>query len=94
MSLRGRVGVACLVLGLVGTVAMLSSFPALLVGGCTDVGVPEDHDGSVAIRGVDDGAIVYTPDGVNECSAPLAYVGVPPSLAAIGGVLVAPSLRE
>lgn len=92
MSLTGRAGLVCVGVGVAAIVLVLSTFPTLLVGGCTDVGVPDDHDGQPAIRGVDDGAVVFTPEGVNECRAPIAYLSVPPALVAVGGVLVAADL--
>lgn len=68
--------------------AQLVTFPGMLFGGCTDVGVPEGQNQGVSIIGVQDSSLIYTPDGVNECSIPLPAVLIPFGLVAVGGGLV------
>ena len=71
--------------------AQLVTFPGMLFGGCTEVGVPESQQQGVGIIGVHELNLLYTPDGVNECSIPLPAVLLPIGLvfAGIGVVLSA-----
>lgn len=81
-------GGALVVVGLSIGLAQLGTFPGTLFGGCTDVGVPEEQGQGVGIIGVQDSNLLYTPDGVNECSIPLPAVLAPVGLVAVGGGLV------
>ena len=87
MKPRALLGGVLLVVGLGVVLAQLVAFPGLLFGGCTDVGVPDGQGQGVGIIGVEDGNLVYTPDGVNECSLPLPAVFIPIGLVAAGGGL-------
>ncbi|EMA64701.1 hypothetical protein [Halorubrum lipolyticum] len=81
-------GVGLLVVGVSIAFALLLSFPAMVFGGCTDVGVPEGEERGVAVIGVEDGNFLYTPDGANECSIPLPAVLAPVGFVVIGTGLV------
>jgi|GEM_PF-2072080 hypothetical protein len=81
-------GGVLLVVGFGIAVALLTSFPAMMFGGCTDVGVPEGEGQGIGILGVEDGNLLYTPDGVNECSLPLPAVVLPTGLIAVGTGLI------
>ena len=65
--------------------AQLITFPGMLFGGCTGVGVSEEQGQGVSIIGVQDSNLLYTPDGVNECSIPLPAVLIQIGLIAVGG---------
>jgi hypothetical protein len=88
MNRTALLGGVLLVAGFGIAVALLLSFPAMLFGGCTDVGVPAGEGQGVGVVGVADGNLLYTPDGVNECSIPLPAVGIPTGLIAVGTGLV------
>ncbi|QKY17153.1 hypothetical protein [Halorubrum sp. CBA1229] len=77
-------GGGLLIVGLSIVLAQLVTFPAMLFGGCTDVGVPDGEGQGIGVLGVADGNLLYTPDGVNECSIPLPAVGIPAGLIAVG----------
>jgi hypothetical protein len=81
-------GIGLLVVGVSIVLALLISFPAMMFGGCTDVGVPEGEGQGVSIIGVEDGNLLYTPDGANECSIPLSAVLTPIGLITVGAGLV------
>ncbi|MEF8828492.1 MAG: hypothetical protein V5A49_05625 [Haloarcula sp.] len=81
-------GSVVLVVGFSIVFAQLLTFPGMLFGGCTDVGVPEGQGQGVSIIGVQDSSLLYTPDGVNECSIPLPAVLIPIGLIAVGGVSI------
>jgi len=81
-------GSVILVVGFSIVFAQLLTFPGMLFGGCTDVGVPEGQGQGVSIIGVQDSSLLYTPDGVNECSIPLPAVFIPIGLIAVGGVSI------
>lgn len=81
-------GSVVLVVGLSVVLAQLGTFPGMLFGGCTDVGVPEGQGQGVSIIGVQDSNLLYTPDGANECSIPLPAVLTPIGLIAVGGGLM------
>ncbi|WP_123621005.1 hypothetical protein [Halorubrum sp. CSM-61] len=66
----------------------LVTFPEMLFGGCTDVGVPEGRDQGIGIIGVQDSNLLYTHDGVNECSIPLPAILSPIGLVVVGTGLV------
>lgn len=85
---RKILGGVLLIIGLSIVIAQLGTFPGMLFGGCTDVGVPEGQEQGVSIIGVQDSNLLYTPDGVNECSIPLPAVLAPVGLIAVGGGLV------
>lgn len=85
---RELLGSALLVVGLSLVLAQLITFPGMLFGGCTEVGVPEGQGEGVSIIGVQDSTLLYTPDGVNECSIPLRAVLTPIGLIAVGGGLI------
>jgi len=85
---RKLLGSVLLVVGLSLVLAQLVAFPGMLFGGCTDVGVPEGQGQGVSIIGVQDSNLLYTPDGVNECSIPLPAVVTPIGLIAVGGGLI------
>lgn len=85
---RKLLGGALLAVGLGIGLAQIGTFPGLLFGGCTDVGVPEGQGQGVSIIGVQGSDLLYTPDGVNECSIPLPAVLTPVGLVAVGGGLV------
>jgi hypothetical protein len=69
-----RAGAALLVLGGVLAAGLALTTP---FGGCTDVGVPPEADTGFAVRGVDGGDLVYSPDGANECRSPVAVAALP-----------------
>jgi len=81
-------GSVVLVVGLSVVLAQLGTFPGMLFGGCTDVGVPEGQGQGVSIIGVQDSNLLYTPDGANECRIPLPAVLTPIGLIAVGGGLM------
>ena len=81
-------GVGLLVVGVTIAFALLITFPGMLSGGCTDIGVPEGEGQGVGIIGVEDGDLLYTPDGVNECNSPLPVVLTPIGLITLGTGLV------
>lgn len=81
-------GSGLLVVGFGVAVALSLSFPTMMFGGCTDVGVPAGEGQGIGIIGVEDGNLLYTPDGVNECSIPLPAVLVPTGLIVAGTALV------
>ena len=81
-------GVGSLVVGVTIAFALLITFPGMLSGGCTDIGVPEGEGQGVGIIGVEDGDLLYTPDGVNECNSPLPVVLTPIGLIILGTELV------
>jgi hypothetical protein len=85
---RKLLGSVLLVAGFSIVLAQLITFPGMLFGGCTDVGVPAGDEQGVSIIGVQDSNLLYTPDGVNECSIPLPAVFIPFGLIAIGGGLI------
>ena len=74
--------------GLCIVLAQLVTFPGMLFGGCTEVGVPEGQSQGVSIIGVQESDLLYTPDGVNECSIPLSAVLSPIGLVVVGTGLV------
>ena len=86
-----RIALLGSVLSVVGfsiVLAQLLTFPGMLFGGCTDVGVTEGQGQGVSVIGVQDSNLLYSPDGVNECSIPLPAVLIPIGLIAVGGVLI------
>ncbi|MFC6873526.1 hypothetical protein [Halobellus marinus] len=85
---RKILGGVLLIIGLSIVLAQLGTFPGMLFGGCTDVGVPEGQEEGLSIIGVQDSNLLYTPDGVNECGIPLPAVITPVGLIAVGGGLV------
>ena len=85
---RKFLGGVLLIIGLSIVLAQLGTFPGMLFGGCTDVGVPEGQEQGIRIIGVQDSSLLYTPDGANECSIPLPAVLTPIGLIAVGGGLV------
>jgi len=64
-------GVVLLVLGVVLAGALLLFTPFT---GCTEVGVPDDVNTGYEFVGIENGNIVYSPDGVNVCQSPLQVV--------------------
>ena len=89
MSRATAVGVAILVVGLAIVALGVATFPTMLFGGCTEVGTPGEHEGSVGIVGVEDGRVLYTPDGgVNECSIPLQFVAITVGMIGVGALRV------
>lgn len=85
LALLGGVSLA---LGLGLVLAQLLTFPGMLFGGCTDVGVPAGQQGGVGLLGIEGSNLLYTPDGVNECSVPLTAVLLPIGLVVAGTVIV------
>jgi hypothetical protein len=81
-------GGVLLAVGCTVVLAQLATFPGMLFGGCTDVGVPAGQGQGVGLVGVEGTDLLYTPDGTNECSIPLPAVVVPPGLVAAGIGLV------
>jgi hypothetical protein len=69
-----RGGVTLLLLGGLLAAVLAVTFP---FGGCTDVGVDEGTETRFEFRGIEDGNIVYSPDGVNECVFPASVAAVP-----------------
>lgn len=74
--------------------AQIVTFPGMMFGGCTEVGVPEGAGQwqGISIIGVQESTLLYTPDGVNECSIPLVAVLLPIGLI-FGGSGIALSSR-
>lgn len=85
---RKFLGSVVLVVGLSVVLAQLGTFPGMLFGGCTEVGVPAGQGQGVSIIGVQESSLLYTPDGANECSIPLPAVFTPIGLIAVGGGLI------
>jgi len=81
-------GSVLLIVGLSIVLAQIGTFPGMLFGGCTDVGVPEGEGQGVGIIGVQDTNLLYTPDGANECSIPLPAILIPIGLTAVGSGLI------
>jgi hypothetical protein len=95
MKRLALLGSVLLVVGFSIVVALLISFPTMMFGGCTDVGVPEGEGQGIGIIGVEDGNLLYTPDGVNECSIPLPVVLMPTGLIAAGtGLILSPRVTK
>ncbi|OYR70549.1 hypothetical protein [Halorubrum ezzemoulense] len=88
MNRMALLGVGLLVVGVSIAFAPLMTFPGMMSGGCTDVGVPEGEGQGVGIIGVEGGDLLYTPDGVNECNTPLPVVLTPIGLMTLGTGLV------
>jgi hypothetical protein len=88
MNRRALLGSVSLAVGLGIVIAQLVAFPGMLFGGCTDVGVPAGHQGGVGLLGVEGMDLLYTPDGVNECSIPLTAVLLPVGLVVAGAGVV------
>ncbi|KDS91402.1 hypothetical protein FK85_02545 [Halorubrum saccharovorum] len=88
MNRIALLGSALLVVGFSIVLAQLATFPGMLSGGCTDVGVPEGQQQGVSLIGVEGADLLYTPDGANECSIPLPAVLFPIGLIAVGAGLV------
>jgi hypothetical protein len=88
MNRRTLLGGVSLVAGLGIVVAQALTFPGMLFGGCTEVGVPPGHQGGIGFLGVEGADLLYTPDGVNECSIPLTAVLLPVGLVVAGAGLV------
>jgi hypothetical protein len=78
------VGVALVV---VGVVAVAGLFVVGPVSGCTEVGTTTGPTGEFAVRGVEGGDVVYSPDGLNECSFPVE-AAMPPAATVAGGLAV------
>lgn len=76
-------GVVLVVLGGVLAGVLLFTTPFT---GCTEVGVPDDVDSGYEFVGIENGNIVYSPDGVNTCQSPLQVIAIP--LIPLGGGLV------
>jgi hypothetical protein len=92
---RKLLGGVLLVVGLSIVLTQLGTFPGMLFGGCTDVGVPEGQGQGVSIIGVEDGNLLYTPDGGNECSIPLPAVLTPIGLIVAGtGLVLSPRVTK
>ena len=88
MKRTALLGGVLLVAGFGIVLAQLATFPGMLFAGCTDVGVPAGQGQGVGLIGVQDSNLLYTPDGVNECSIPLPAVLGPLGLVVVGGGLV------
>lgn len=88
MSRIALLGSALLAVGFSIVLAQLVTFPGMLFGGCTDVGVPEAQQQEVSRIGVVGLDLLYTPDGTNECNIPLPAVLLPIGLTAAGTGLV------
>lgn len=95
MNRIALLGTGLLVVGVSILLALLMSFPAMMFGGCTDVGVPEGEEQGVSIIGVEDGNLLYTPDGANQCSIPLPAVLTPIGLITVGtGLIISPRVTK
>jgi len=88
LNRRKRLGSILLAVGVGIVLVQLGTFPEMLFGGCTDVGVPDGQGKGVSIIGVQDSHLLYTPDGVNECSIPIPAVLTPIGLIAVGSGLI------
>jgi len=88
VDLQKYLGIVLLVIGLGLGFAQLSIFPGMLFGGCTEVNVPEGERQGIGIIGIEGTSLLYTPDGVNECSIPLPAVLAPIGLTTVGGGLL------
>jgi len=77
-------GAACLVLSVVFASVLMLTTPFT---GCTDVGVPNDVNTGFEFLGVENGNILYSPDGANVCQSPL-QVTVIPLVPGTGGLLL------
>lgn len=88
MNRIALLGSVLLVVGFSIVLAQLVTFPGMLFGGCTDVGVPEAQQQGVSLIGVEGFDLLYTPDGANECRIPLPAVLLPIGLIATGAALV------
>lgn len=84
MNRMALLGAGLLVVGVSIAFALLVTFPGMMSGGCTDIGILEGERQGVGIIGVGDGDLLYTPDGVNECNSPLSVVLAPFVLIAVG----------
>lgn len=67
-------GILLLLLGGLLALILLLATPFT---GCTDVGVPADADTGYEFVGVENGNVVYSPDGANVCETPLGVVVIP-----------------
>jgi hypothetical protein len=88
MRRAALLGGVLLAVGLGNVLTQLVTFPGMLFGGFTEVGVPKGQKqgmSSISVQGSD---LLYTPDGVNECSIPLVAVFFPIGLIFAGTGLV------
>lgn len=93
-GLAFRAGITALLLATVGLLALFALFPTLPLSTCTEIGTTSAAGGPT-FYAVEGSELVYTPDGVDECTTHAAVPGVPAALLLVGGLLVAGSvLRE
>lgn len=90
-GLAFQAGITALLLATVGLLALLALFPTLPLSTCTEVATAGTADGP-AFYALSGSELVYTPDGVDECSTHAAVLGVPVALLLVGGLLVTGSL--
>lgn len=80
-----------LLAGLLGVTLILTTPFA----GCTDVGVEDSKNTGFEFQGIEEGSIVYSPDGVNECTSPVEVALVPLGGFSIGvGVFIWGQVRS
>jgi hypothetical protein len=93
-GLAFQTGITALLLATAGLLALVALFPTLPLSTCTVAaasGGPAAWPSFYAIEGT---ALIYTPDGVNECATHAAVPGVPIALLLLGGLLVAFSISQ
>ncbi|MDL5362212.1 hypothetical protein [Halalkalicoccus sp. NIPERK01] len=91
-GLAFQAGITALLFACAGLLALLALSPPLPFSECVPVVEVDRPAGGPALYGLDGTELRYTPDGGLECSTHVAVPGLPFSLLALGGVLVAVSL--
>ncbi|WP_336362192.1 hypothetical protein [Halalkalicoccus salilacus] len=91
-GLTFQTGITALLLATATLLVVGALFPALPLTACTEVGYAGAAPGGPALYALEGTELVYTSDGVNECSTHVAVPGVPVALSLLGAVLVGVSL--
>lgn len=94
-TMRGlafQAGITALLLATVGVLALLVLSPPLPFSECVPVAAVGEPLGGPALFALDGSELRYAPNGGLECSTYVAVPGLPLSLLALGGVLVAVSV--
>jgi len=86
---RRMLGSGLLLVGCLGLAYLAVSLPVLPLSGCTAVGYAGEPPGGFVLTGVEQGRILYTPDGgINQCSTSVLTVGAPLGSTLAGAALL------
>jgi len=88
---RCHVGLLSLVIGSIGLLWSVYTYPRLPMYMCTQIGYFGPPPGGFEIHSIG-WDIVYTPDGVNHCRTPMYMVLIPAGLFGIGSLLLGAGL--